>query len=399
MRAVVVRVTRRQCQPERGGLTGKTARHCRHRAYWNGCTPPCRRSRARHTPGPGPVRPDRARRDRFGPYRGGHRIPFRLPLAPARRYQRHGFVQRAFRGGRSCSACLALAGFGTLGPDRCDPPARRSPVVPLGEWIRDRPIPDRPWLILGKGPSFARRTGVDVGPYNLLSLNHVVREMKVDVAHFIDLDAIEACADVLPRNADWLLVLATRTSSFNQRTRPWTSLPPRPGASGLRSRRRLVWYYHDLRTRPDLKNRYPRTHGQLFRWTPSVRWQPSTSWLPSGSRPSVPWASTAGCTTAGRSTTSTARRAWPTGCRVSTAVLLDPPDGEGARHGLRHATRTGPRLRRYRRDPDGRDPGPRVVHSPVRDAAGRGRAHAEPSCPDAKDPANRPRTDSRSPGS
>src|SRR5439155_5835538 len=79
-------------------------------------------------------------------------------------------------------------------------------VIPLSDWTRSCPLPDRPWLILGKGPSFARRHCLDLTGYNLASLNHVVRELKVDVAHYIDLDAVEQCADVLPRNAEWLLL-------------------------------------------------------------------------------------------------------------------------------------------------------------------------------------------------
>ena len=79
-------------------------------------------------------------------------------------------------------------------------------MIPLSEWMRSCPLPDQPWLILGKGPSFARRHHLDLSGYNLVSLNHVVRELKVDVAHYIDLDAVEQCADVLPRNADWLLL-------------------------------------------------------------------------------------------------------------------------------------------------------------------------------------------------
>ena len=43
-------------------------------------------------------------------------------------------------------------------------------MIPLSEWTRSCPLPDRPWLILGKGPSFARRHHIDLTPYNLASL-------------------------------------------------------------------------------------------------------------------------------------------------------------------------------------------------------------------------------------
>lgn len=70
------------------------------------------------------------------------------------------------------------------------------------DWYQERSFdPSQPWLILGKGPSFSRLEQHDVGAYRLLSLNHVVRERRVDVAHIIDADVVEACGDRLLENA------------------------------------------------------------------------------------------------------------------------------------------------------------------------------------------------------
>ena len=69
-------------------------------------------------------------------------------------------------------------------------------------WFRETPEAAAPWCILGKGPSFARRDAHDLSGTNLLSLNHVVRELRVRVAHFIDLDACLACTDAVQGNAD-----------------------------------------------------------------------------------------------------------------------------------------------------------------------------------------------------
>ena len=74
------------------------------------------------------------------------------------------------------------------------------------DWVRSRPLPDKPWLVLGKGPSFSRHTETDLSPYNLLALNHVVREFQVDLAHMIDVDVVEACAAHLPQNCRWLVM-------------------------------------------------------------------------------------------------------------------------------------------------------------------------------------------------
>lgn len=58
------------------------------------------------------------------------------------------------------------------------------------------------WLIFGKGPSFSRLRDYDLLEYSVLTLNDAVRESaKVDIAHFIDFDAFERCADVAVNRA------------------------------------------------------------------------------------------------------------------------------------------------------------------------------------------------------
>lgn len=59
----------------------------------------------------------------------------------------------------------------------------------------------RPWLILGKGPSFSKRQFFNLAQFYTLSLNHAVREQSVTVAHIIDFDVVEACGDCLETNA------------------------------------------------------------------------------------------------------------------------------------------------------------------------------------------------------
>lgn len=63
---------------------------------------------------------------------------------------------------------------------------------------------DRSWLILGKGPTFAKRVDFDLTRYHLLGLNHVCREQPVLLAHLIDLDVIDDLDEVLERNAQFL---------------------------------------------------------------------------------------------------------------------------------------------------------------------------------------------------
>lgn len=79
-------------------------------------------------------------------------------------------------------------------------------MIGLSEWLGRVRFADRAWLMLGKGPSFERRNEFDLSAYNLLALNHVVEKLKVDIAHVIDVDVVEACGDSLEQNCDWLLM-------------------------------------------------------------------------------------------------------------------------------------------------------------------------------------------------
>jgi hypothetical protein len=79
-------------------------------------------------------------------------------------------------------------------------------MIELKDWLKTNNFASKPWLILGKGPTFAKLKEVNLQDYNTLSLNHVVRELKVNVSHIIDIDVIETCADQLRANCDWLIM-------------------------------------------------------------------------------------------------------------------------------------------------------------------------------------------------
>lgn len=94
------------------------------------------------------------------------------------------------------------------------------------EWYESGEVDvTKTWLILGKGPSYSKRHTYDLGAFNLLSLNHVVREQPVAVAHMIDYDVVGSCADTLERHAGVLVM-------------PW--LPHVGGVPGRRNLAELV---------------------------------------------------------------------------------------------------------------------------------------------------------------
>lgn len=79
-------------------------------------------------------------------------------------------------------------------------------AINILDWLPTFERRSAPFLVLGKGPSFGLRNQFALDEYNLVSLNHVVREQKVDFAHVIDIDVIEDCENCLLTNADWLVM-------------------------------------------------------------------------------------------------------------------------------------------------------------------------------------------------
>lgn len=122
-------------------------------------------------------------------------------------------------------------------------------MLELARWIEQAGFPDRPWLLLGKGPTFARRGEFDLSGFLRIGLNHVVRELPVDVAHIIDLDVVAACAEALPKNAQWLVMPRfPHVQCKPDPKRPLESfLDEVPVLREFDRRGRLVWY--DLRSK------------------------------------------------------------------------------------------------------------------------------------------------------
>jgi hypothetical protein len=119
----------------------------------------------------------------------------------------------------------------------------------LFDWMARDGSHLQPWLMLGKGPSFDKRTQYDLSGYRSLSLNHVVRETPVDLAHAIDMDVVLACSEAIERNARALVVpwFPHVKNAVGQKTlEQW--LPEVPVLQRLSDAGRLLWY--DLNTSP-----------------------------------------------------------------------------------------------------------------------------------------------------
>lgn len=124
-----------------------------------------------------------------------------------------------------------------------DPENEMNTIPDIVGWARGQDMDGRPWLMLGKGPTFAKLASVDTSGFRLLSLNHVVRERPVDIAHIIDLDVVHDCADAIDRNAGTLWMPAHPHVDCRPSPRPlWEWAKDVPVLRKLAVEGRLAWY-------------------------------------------------------------------------------------------------------------------------------------------------------------
>ncbi|MEO7938317.1 MAG: hypothetical protein ABIR55_06810, partial [Burkholderiaceae bacterium] len=111
------------------------------------------------------------------------------------------------------------------------------------QWAASQHMQARSWLILGKGPSYAKFAAANTDDYRLLALNHVVRQQPVDIAHAIDLDVVHDCADGLLQNAGVLWMPAHPHVDCKPSQRPlWSWCDEIPVLAQLAREGRLAWY-------------------------------------------------------------------------------------------------------------------------------------------------------------
>lgn len=120
------------------------------------------------------------------------------------------------------------------------------------QWSRGRNMESGTWLMLGKGPTYSKLRNVDTGAFRLMSLNHVVREQPVEIAHIIDLDVAIDCADALDANAGVLWMPAHPHVNHRPSTKPlWEWAAEVPVLRKLAAEGRLAWYNSSLWKQPE----------------------------------------------------------------------------------------------------------------------------------------------------
>jgi hypothetical protein len=116
-------------------------------------------------------------------------------------------------------------------------------VIELREWVSATEFAPKPWLLLGKGPSFTRRHEFPLSDYNLMSLNNAVVEQPVDVAHILDVDVVGACAEKLAENCRFLVMARRPHIKFRPGHRLLEEyFDDYPVLRALSDEGRLVWY-------------------------------------------------------------------------------------------------------------------------------------------------------------
>ena len=97
--------------------------------------------------------------------------------------------------------------------------------------------------MLGKGPTFSRRSEFPLSDFNLMGLNTVVTEQAVDVAHIIDIDVVQASAEALRSNCRFLVMARRPHAQFRPDERRLEDyFDELPVLRELDEQGRLVWY-------------------------------------------------------------------------------------------------------------------------------------------------------------
>ena len=113
----------------------------------------------------------------------------------------------------------------------------------LVRWGQSFDVRRKDWLILGKGPSYAGFAEGYLADFYTCALNHVVREHPVDLAHAIDIDVVRDCADVIARNAKFLILPYHPHEKFvASKQSIHDFVRELPVLRKLKDQGRLVWY-------------------------------------------------------------------------------------------------------------------------------------------------------------
>ena len=113
-------------------------------------------------------------------------------------------------------------------------------------WSQSFNLSAKEWLLVGKGPTFDRIKEVNTSSYYVCSLNHVVRELPVTVAHFIDIEPVLDCQALLEQNAKFVVMPFHPHINCKPSSKSLIEFAAEiPALSRLAQQGRLIWYNLD----------------------------------------------------------------------------------------------------------------------------------------------------------
>jgi lipopolysaccharide biosynthesis glycosyltransferase len=75
----------------------------------------------------------------------------------------------------------------------------------ISELFKNDKFQEKPWLIIGKGPSFGKIKEIDLNKFYTFGLNHVITKVgPLDITHLIDFNVFESCQEEIYRKASYL---------------------------------------------------------------------------------------------------------------------------------------------------------------------------------------------------
>ena len=112
------------------------------------------------------------------------------------------------------------------------------------EWLESAGMPpERPWLVLGKGPSLALADQYELKGFMTLGLNHAVREHQIELAHAVDLEVVQDCGTSIEHNSRFLIMPWVPHVDLQPGLHTLGELSQTcPTLARLREQNRLLWY-------------------------------------------------------------------------------------------------------------------------------------------------------------
>lgn len=113
----------------------------------------------------------------------------------------------------------------------------------LTEWWADLQGEEKPWLLLGKGPTFALRDQYDLTGFFTVAINHAISEMQADICSAVNDSIFADCGEAIYGNSRYLLTPRYPHSLSGSGERLLEAYyADFPFLEKMASEGRLVWY-------------------------------------------------------------------------------------------------------------------------------------------------------------